>query len=95
MLVKNEDVPNGIANGTLCKLHKIVLRPGKAKNITPILLDGFWVNSIEAHDVSKLVVKYGEDFKYEHEIKARNHDCKVNFPLNLLPGYTQTKRYMV
>ena len=95
MLVKNEDVPNGIANGTLCMLHKIVLRRGRAENITPMLLDGYWVNSIEAHDVAKLVVKYGDEWQYEHEITSVNTECKVQFPLNLLPGYTQQKRYAV
>jgi hypothetical protein len=95
MMLHNDDVPNGIANGTLCTLKQIVIKPGCDKYIQPMQIDGYCVNSIEAHHVEKLILCHGENNEFLHEMKASEQVCSVQMPLDIMPGIMKEKRYGV
>ena len=52
MVNENSDVANGIANGTNCLFKYAKLKPGTIFH--PIMMHGFWVNSVSVHDVEYL-----------------------------------------
>jgi hypothetical protein len=95
MMLHNDDVPNGIANGTLCTLVKIVLKPGCEQYLETIQVDGYHVNSIEAHHVDKLILRHGKNNDELYEMKASEQSCSVKMPLDIMPGLLKEKRYSV
>jgi hypothetical protein len=95
MLTENEDVPKGIANGTIGELMKVILKQGGGQHIHKINIDGYWVNCIESQYVDKLMFVHGKGLKLTHEIEANEYNCTVNLPLNLMPELMQEDRYDV
>jgi hypothetical protein len=54
MGIENEDVENGIANGTTCIFKKAYLKHGAT--LQPIELNGYLVNSVSVEDVEFSIV---------------------------------------
>jgi hypothetical protein len=95
MLTDNEDVPKGIANGTIGELLKVVLIHGGLKHMHKIKVDGYWVNCIESQYVEKLLFTHGKKMELTYELTANEYNCSVDLPLNLMPELTQEARYDV
>ena len=93
MYTENDDVPNGIANGTLCHLVKVVLHAHvTAMDFNLINIDGYFVRAIDASKVDYLVCKFStsnETFR----VTSNHATCKINMPIELIPG--QRTRRMV
>lgn len=62
MGTRNEDVGNGIANGTCAVFRRAVFKPGKSA--APIQVHGKWVYGIDIDDVDHLVLEW-TDSKFE------------------------------
>jgi len=95
MYTENSDVANGEANGTLCFLEKIVFFPGVSEDDFEMIdIDGYWVRMIDASKVDFLLCRFsGEDSKGEprtdtFEVRADQLMCKINYPIQLIPGET-------
>ena len=59
MLVENANVAEGEANGTLCKLERVVLNKDVAEEDTEIItVDGHFVRMVSASQVNHLVCKF-------------------------------------
>lgn len=95
MLTENDDVPRGIANGTIGELDKVVMVPGGHVHLHKINIDGFWVNCIESRYIEKLMFLHGKDLGLTFELKPDNYPCRVNLPLNLFPEMMDEDRYEV
>jgi hypothetical protein len=86
MYTENDDVPNGIANGTLCHLLKVILHA----NVTPsdfkmINIDGYYVRTINASKVDSLLCQSATSHQTFH-VWANHVACKINMPIELIPG---------
>lgn len=57
MLTENEDVKNGIANGTTGKIKSIILKDGALENLHLIKIDGYEVNCIDANLVNVIMIE--------------------------------------
>ena len=57
MLTENDDVKNGIANGTTGKIKEVFLNPGSKEKIVPMQIDGYNVNSIDASHVNVIAIE--------------------------------------
>ena len=82
---QNLDVGNCIANGAMCKFKGIVLKEGFQPEtaFTPILYDGYHVNTVDASLVQYLVVEMidGNNANKKVTLKAENvSGAKVQFP---------------
>jgi hypothetical protein len=55
MVTQNEDVLHGIANGTVCKFRKLILKPGV--EIGKVQMYNYWVNTITMDDVEYIAVE--------------------------------------
>lgn len=86
MYTENHDVSNGIANGTLCYLEKVVLREGvRETDFQMMNIDGYWVRTIDASKVDHLLCRF-EKSNRTFKVKASNIGCKINMPMELIPG---------
>jgi hypothetical protein len=86
MYTENDDVPNGIANGTLCHLLKVVLHANVIENDFKIMnLDGYYVRSIDASKVDYLLCKF-LDSDQTFRVSAKHVACKVDMPIDLIDG---------
>ena len=84
MLLSNEDVVNGHANGTRVVLEEVVLLDGAA--MERITVDGVTCNAVEAKDIKCVVCsmerKKGETKpKKMFSIKPKRLNCRVKAPL--------------
>jgi hypothetical protein len=80
MGTSNDDVRNGIANGTTSVLKKVIFKKGK--KATPMKLHGYWVYSINAEDVEHVVLEWHESrFKGRFIIKPKSQGYQVAFPI--------------
>ena len=91
MYTENDDVPNGIANGTLCHLLKVVLHANVIENDFKIMnLDGYYVRSIDASKVDYLLCKFSDSDQTFH-VSAKHVACKVDMPIDLIDGEKMRK----
>lgn len=95
MLTDNDDVPKGIANGTVGELDKIFFVHGGLSHMHKIQMDGYWVNCIESQYVEKLIFHHGKDLNLIHEVLPNEYNCNVDMPLNLMPELMKEERYNV
>ena len=79
MLVSNDDVANGHANGTRVILQSTVLKP--TATVTFDKIDGNSCRSVEAADVDHLLCHSVDDVNKTFKISARTMTCMVNAPL--------------
>jgi hypothetical protein len=86
MYTENHDVPNGIANGTLCRLVKVVLHTDTTKNdFGTINIDGYHVLTIDATKVDYLLCTVDGSTR-TFKVKADIVSCKIDLPIQLIPG---------
>ena len=79
MLVSNDDVPNGHANGTRVILESVVLNQGVLPHA--IKVDGMDCPAVEASDVSHLICSLdGNPMKLFH-IEPKELNCRVRAPI--------------
>ena len=100
MLMDNLDVPNGIANGSICTLKRVVLKPNTTSEMTHLKLNGKNVKCIESKHVDHLLLEMGSKEKNKkkqqqdsgfkpklYKLQPREMTCTVcNFPVNLGMG---------
>ena len=84
MLLSNEDVPNGHANGTRVILEEVVLNDGAS--MEQIVIDGVTCNAVEASDIKHIVChmerkKDDDKPKKMFHIKPKRMRCGVRAPL--------------
>lgn len=80
MGTSNDDVRNGVANGTTSLFKKVVFKPGKKP--TPMKLYGYWIYSVDAEDVEHLLMEWHESrFEGRFIVKARSSGFRVAFPI--------------
>jgi hypothetical protein len=76
----NDDVRNGVANGTTCIFKKAVMKAGKKP--TPMKLHGYWVYCVDAKDVEYLLMEWHESrFQGRFILKPRSAAFQVAFPI--------------
>jgi hypothetical protein len=86
MYTENDDVPNGIANGTLCQLIQVVLHADVTENdFNMINVDGYYVRTIDASKVDYLLCKFVTS-NQTFRVTASHVACKINMPIELIPG---------
>ena len=80
MGVENEDVHNGIANGTTSVFKRVKFKDGKTAK--PMQLHGKWVYGIDINDVDHLVCRW-QDCRFEGEFKVEPKDRTffVRYPI--------------
>jgi AAA domain len=79
MLVANDDVANGHANGTRVVLKSVVTSPGATTKLCTI--DGRPCHSILASEVDHLLCHLEDNPSKVFKIKAKQATCKVKAPL--------------
>ena len=79
MLVKNEDVPNGHANGTRVFLESVVLKEGAS--ISHVSVDGRKVRSAKACDINHIECSLDGKPSKIFKVKPRTLTCRVKAPL--------------
>jgi hypothetical protein len=76
----NEDVKNGIANGTTGKFRKIKFKPGKVSS--PIQVHGYWIHSINIEDVEYLELEWSDSqFQGRFRVEPMTAKFRVQFPI--------------
>ena len=83
MLTENEDVKNGIANGTTGTIKSILLKDGALANMETININGYEVNCIEANLVNVIIVeiKRPNSPPMEYNMKPVEMHAKVFMPI--------------
>ena len=79
MLVSNEDVPNGHANGTRVLLDSVVLL--RDASIDSILIDKKPCRAVEAKDVDYLLCHLDGDTSKTFKIRCKKSTCSVVAPI--------------
>jgi hypothetical protein len=80
---ENEDVENGIANGTTCIFKKAKLKPGA--QLHPIQMHKYWVNSVSVNDVEYLELQWQDSSRFvgTFRIFPKEKKYRVLFPFSL------------
>ena len=85
MSVENDDVKNGIANGTTSTFEKIIFKNGATPK--PIQMHGKWVYGINIEDVDHLVLRWHDcRFQGTFKVKPRERKFRVQYPI-CEPGF--------
>ena len=79
MLVSNDDVANGHANGTRVIMKSAILKPGA--NVITDKIDGHSCRSVEAKDVDHLVCHLEGDATKTFKISPKTMTCLIKAPL--------------
>jgi hypothetical protein len=91
MYTENHDVPNGIANGTLCHLVKVVLHTDITESdFGTMNIDGYHVRMIDTTKVDYLLCRVDGSTR-TFEVKVDIVSCKINLPIQLIPGEKPAK----
>jgi hypothetical protein len=86
MYTENHNVSNGIANGMLCFLSKVVLHTNiMESNFSSTNVDGYYVWTIDASKVDYLLCQIDGSNRM-FKVKADHVSCKINFPIQLIPS---------
>ena len=86
MLTKNDDVPKGLANGTLGLFERVVLKPGAASKILIEKIDGHYVRTIDAEYVDHIICSFDTEKGGEFPVKVEHFNATVMYPFELLAG---------
>jgi energy-coupling factor transporter ATP-binding protein EcfA2 len=85
MVPINEDVGNGIANGTTCRLQRIKLVEGASTERMSV--DGYWLNTTKMSDVEWIECEFeGGLFTGTFRLKPTTETYCVKVPNSLVPG---------
>jgi PIF1-like helicase/Helitron helicase-like domain at N-terminus len=96
MFTVNADVANGVANGTLCFLRKVKLKPSIASTPLPKCnVDGFWVNTVCATDVEYLVCQHAQSEEIFHVEVECNTQVRAKIPFHNIFGIPMKKTPVV
>jgi hypothetical protein len=81
MVSQNEDVLNGIANGTVCKFRKVVLKQGV--ELEKIRMHGYWVHAVTMDAVEYIEVEWEDCNHFEGKFCLRPQVAafKVKYPI--------------
>ena len=79
MLVKNEDVPNGHANGTRVILQSVKIKQGAP--ITHAHVDGKTVRLVQASDVNHLECTLDGNPNKVFKVKPKSLNCRAKVPI--------------
>ena len=84
MVTNNDDVSNGISNGTTCLFEKVFLKQNV--KMLPIQVHGFWIYAVDIDDVDHLQFKWTGSSRFEGHFKlfAKTADFTVRFPVTEL-----------
>ena len=76
----NDDVENGIANGTTCTLKQVVLLPGKKPHA--IQMHGYWVYAVSATDIDYMELNFQDSSRFvgKFRVRAKTLTYSVNYP---------------
>ena len=86
MYTENDDVPNGIANGTLCHLLKVILHANVTESDFKVInIDGYYVRTIDASKVDYLLCQSSTSHQ-TFRVTANHVTCKIDMPIELIPG---------
>jgi hypothetical protein len=86
MYTENHDDSNGIANGMLCFLSKVVLHTNAMESdFSSTNVDGYYVWTIDASKVDYLLCQIDRSNR-TFKVKADHVSCKINFPIQLIPS---------
>ena len=82
MVTINEDVVNGIANGTTCVFRKVCLKP--ESQLEKIKMYGFWVYTISIESVEYIEVEWQDCDKFigRFRLTPEVGVFRVNFPIS-------------
>jgi len=82
MVMKNEDVLNGIANGTVCKFCKVILKPGA--KLEKIRMNEYWIHAVGMEDVECIEVKWQDCNQFEGNfwLKPEVGTFRVSYPIS-------------
>jgi len=76
----NDDVKNGIANGTTSTFERVRLKPGKSA--TPMRMCGHWVYAVDIMDVEYLLLRWQDcRFKGTFKVFPSKGKFRVQFPI--------------
>ena len=91
MYTDNDDVENKKANGTLCRLKRVVLHEHTTdEHIEMTNVNGYYVNTVGISRVKHLLCTYMENgLEKEMEVVPKLSTCRVHMPLSILPGIQQ------
>ncbi len=81
MVTENEDVLHGIANGTVCKFRKLVLKPGA--ELEKIQMYDYWVHAVGMAAVKYIEVEWKDcdHFVGKFRLKPRVRTFRVKYPI--------------
>jgi hypothetical protein len=82
MVTENEDVLHGIANGSVCRFRKLVLKTGS--NMKKIKMYDRWVHAVGMEDVEYIEVEWQdcEHFVGKFRLKPKVAKFRVKYPIN-------------
>ena len=91
MLTENEDVENGIANGTTATVKQIILTKGGEDKIQVITVDGYKVKSIDDKFVERIavVIKVANKKDVEISLKPIKTQAHIEMPFECVLGTIQ------
>ena len=83
MGTKNDDVQNGIANGTTSVFKRVVFKSGCTPK--PMKMHGRWVYGIDIEDVDHLVLRWQDSkFQGEYKVFSDQRKFRVQYPIDEL-----------
>ena len=86
MVLENDDVSNGIANGTTAKFQSITLKQGKSSH--RIQINDFWVHAVNTEDIEYITLRWTEDsnFRGTFQMKPLTRQYEYNFKTSTPKG---------
>jgi len=78
MLIRNNDVKEGEANGCSCVVREIFLK--QETTLEKRCIDGYWVRFVKACDVAYIHVSPELDFEKIFILRPEKHSVRVRFP---------------
>jgi hypothetical protein len=82
MVTENEDVLQGIANGTVCKFRKLVLKQGA--ELEKIKMYNYWVHAVGTDNIEYIQVEWQdcEHFVGKFRLKPKVGTFRVKYPIS-------------
>jgi hypothetical protein len=82
MVTENEDVLQGIANGTVCKFRKLVLKQGA--ELEKINMYNYWVHAVGTDNIEYIEVEWQdcEDLVGKSRLKPKVGTFMVKYPIS-------------
>ena len=89
MGTENDDVKNGIANGTTSTFEKIIFKKGAGPK--PMIMHGKWIYGIDMENVEYIILKWHDSrFHGTFKVKPQQSKFNVKFPIDEI-GFKSTR----